>query len=62
MRNKTIRMKRIRAQRIVDDYMRWRPRIITPLFDYRDTNMDALQQSRLWAIPGPVIIERKNQP
>ena len=62
MRNKTVRMKRIKAERIVDDFMRMPQRIITPI-DYRDVNREALQNSRLWAIPEPVIIElKKDQP
>ena len=50
MRNKIIRMKRLRAQRAVDDYMRMPQRIIAPI-DYRETNWKALNESRLWVIP-----------
>jgi len=51
MRNKIIRMKRLRAQRVLDDFMRMPARIITPSFDYREINAKALADSRLWVAP-----------
>lgn len=53
MRNKTVRMKRLRAQRLVDDFMRMPQRIVTGVPDYRETNWKAIQESRLWVIPEP---------
>ena len=50
MRNKIIRMKRLRAQRAVDDYMRMPARIVLGA-DYRETNAKALADSRLWVVP-----------
>ena len=51
MRNKIIRMKRLRAQRAVDDYMRMPARIVTGI-DYREINAKALaDNSLLWAVP-----------
>lgn len=54
MRNKTIRMKRLRAQRAVDDYIRMPTRIISGL-DYREINYKALAESRLWVVPEPKV-------
>ena len=57
MRNSVIRMKRLRAVRAVDDFMRMPQRIMLP--DYRDVNIEALRDERLWAIPdGPEISRR----
>ena len=57
MRNSVIRMKRLRAVRAVDDFMRMPQRIMVP--DYRDVNIEALRDERLWAIPvGPEISQR----
>ena len=57
MRNSVIRMKRLRAVRAVDDFMRMPQRIMLP--DYRDVNIEALRDGRLWAIPvGPEITQR----
>lgn len=53
MRNKTVRMKRLRAQRIVADFMRMPQRLIVGLPDYRETNLKAIQENRLWVIPEP---------
>ena len=50
MRNKIIRMKRLRAQRAVDDYMRMPPRIVLGT-DFRETNWKALTDNRLWVVP-----------
>ena len=50
MRNKIIRMKRLRAQRAVDDYMRMPTRIVLGP-DYRVSNAKALAENRLWVIP-----------
>lgn len=50
MRNKIIRMKRLRAQRVVDDYMRMPARIVIGP-DYRESNAKALADSRLWVAP-----------
>jgi len=50
-------MKRLRAVRAVDDFMRMPQRIMLP--DYRDVNIEALRDERLWAIPdGPEISRR----
>lgn len=51
MRNKIIRMKRLRAQRAVDDYMRMPQRIIIPAIDYREINWKALNENRMWVVP-----------
>ena len=50
-----IRMKRLRAARAVDDFMRMPQRIIMP--DHLAVNMAAVErENRLWAIPdGPEI-------
>ena len=57
MRNSVIRMKRLRAVRAVDDFMRLPQRIMLP--DYRDVNIEALRDERLWAFPdGPEISRR----
>jgi hypothetical protein len=43
-------MKRLRAQRAVDDYMRMPARIVLGA-DYREINYTALAESRLWVVP-----------
>jgi hypothetical protein len=50
MRNKIIRMKRLRAQRAVDDYMRMPARIVLGP-DYSEVNAKALADNRLWVMP-----------
>jgi len=44
-------MKRLRAERIVDDFMRMPQRITLGVTDYRETNWEALQQGRTWIVP-----------
>lgn len=56
MRNKIIRMKRLRAERAVDDYMRMPQRIVIGAPDFRDINAKALADARLWAIPEPKVV------
>lgn len=51
MRNAKIRKKRLRAVRIVDDFMRMPQRITLGVTDYRETNWAALQQGRTWIVP-----------
>ena len=58
MRNAVIRKRRLRTQRLLDEWMRTPQRIMVPQLDYRDINIKALQESRLWAIPeGPRLSE-----
>ena len=57
MRNSVIRMKRLRAERAVDDFMRMPQRLMLP--DHRDVNLEALMDGRLWAIPAGLEISRR---
>lgn len=50
MRNAKIRKKRLRAVRIVDDFMRM-PQRITLGLTGSETNWHALQQGRTWVVP-----------
>lgn len=56
MRNAVIRKKRLKAERIVDGYMRMR--IIAPSFEFHGTipeltaeDIERMTHSRIWALP-----------
>lgn len=51
MMNATIRKKRLRAERIVDDFMRMPRRITLGVTDYSETSWEELQQHKSWLIP-----------